>query len=323
MHIIVGSRRLSIETVVISTLAAIALLLAIASFVIGAEPLLHDFKTIGTDYLLLFAALMLWEVCFRFLRWLFFLRSLGLALQPREALLYYGAGLGMTLTPGRIGETLRLWFIHKRLGIPYRRLAALYVCDRIADATAYLIMLAGASAVTATGLTMSWAPLLILVAVVGGIVHPGLLLGLLGFGYRIAWRGRPTLLWLRRMVRNTANLFRPTIFLPALAIGFIGWCAAPLVLSLALSRLGVDLGVLAAAAIYAASVLTGGATMLPGGLGGTEVAMVGLLVAAGVPLDAAVSATVVTRVTFLWLPVCLGFVILPMALSNVRKSAAA
>jgi len=63
--------------------------------------------------------------------------------------------------------------------------------------------------------------------------------------------------------------------------------------------------------------------MLPGGLGGTEVAMVGLLVAAGAPLDAAVSATVATRITFLWLPVCLGFAMLPAAMRAIRKLAVA
>jgi uncharacterized membrane protein YbhN (UPF0104 family) len=323
MQLTVGSRRLSIEWAAVSTFVAVALLLAVAALLIGADSLLRDLQTLGASFLLLFAALMLWQVGCRFLRWFFLARALGVALLPREALLYYGAGLGMTLTPGRIGETLRLWFIHKRLGIPYRRLAALYAGDRIADAAAYLVMLAAASAVAAQGVTVGWGPLLVLVVIIGGIVHPGLVLGLLGFGYRVARRGRPTLLWLRRVVRNTATLFRPAVFLPALAIGFIGWCAAPLVLSLALSRMGVDLDLMGAAAIYAASALTGGATMLPGGLGGTEVAMVGLLVAAGVPLDAAVSATVATRITFLWLPVTVGFLILPVALSTVRKLAVA
>jgi glycosyltransferase 2 family protein len=323
MQLMIGSRRLSIEAAAISTLVAVAVLLAVAAFVIGAESLLRDLKALGVGFLLLFAALMLWQVGCRFLRWFFLARALGLALRPCEALLFYGAGLGMTLTPGRIGETLRLWFIHQRLGVPYRRLAALYVGDRIADATAYLVMLAAASAITAESPAIAWAPLLVLVAVIGGIVRPELLLGLLGFGCRIARRGRPTLLWLRRVVRNTARLFRPTIFLPALVIGFVGWFAAPLVLSLALSRMGIDLGLIAAAAIYAASALTGGATMLPGGLGGTEVAMVALLVAAGVPLEAAVSATVATRIIFLWLPVALGFLILPLALSSVRKLAVA
>jgi glycosyltransferase 2 family protein len=321
MQLMVGSRRLSIESAVISAVVAIALLLAVAALVVGADSLLRDFETLGLASFVLFAALMLWEVGWRFLRWFFLARALGVVLPLRKALLYYGAGLGMTLTPGRIGETLRLWFVHKHQAMPYRRLAALYVGDRIADATTYLVMVAGASALTAQGVAVTWVPLLVLAAIIGSIVRPALLLGLLGFGYRIARRGRPTLLWLRRVVRNTATLFRPTVFLPAVAIGFIGWCAAPLVLSLALSRMGVELGVVAAAGIYAASALTGGATMLPGGLGGTEVAMVGLLVAADVPLDAAVSATVATRITFLWLPVCLGFLILPVALSNVRKLA--
>jgi uncharacterized membrane protein YbhN (UPF0104 family) len=319
MQLMIGSRRVSVEAAVISAVVAVALLMAAAALVIGADSLLRDLQLLGVASFLLFAALMLWEVGCRFLRWLFLARALGVALSPGEALLYYGAGLGMTLTPGRIGETLRLWFIHKRHGMPYRRLAALYVADRIADATTYLVMLTVAAALSVESPAATWAPLLALLAIIGGIVNPKLLLGLLGLGYGIARRGRPTLLWLRRVVRNTATLFRPAVFLPALAIGFIGWCAAPLVLSLALSRMGVDLGIVAAGAIYAASSLTGGATMLPGGLGGTELAMVGLLIAAGVPLDAAVSATVATRITFLWLPVCLGFLILPLALRNVRK----
>jgi len=319
MQLMIGSRRLSIETAAVSAVVAVALLMAAAALIIGADALLRDLERLGVASFLLFTAMMLWEIGWRFLRWLFLARALGVALRPREALLYYGAGLGMTLTPGRLGETLRLWFIHKRHGMPYRRLAALYVADRIADATTYLVMLTIASLLSVELLAATWAPLLVLAAIIGGIVNPKLLLGLLGFGYGIARRGRQTLLWLRRVVRNTAALFRATVFLPALAMGFVGWCAAPLMLSLALSWMGVELGFVAAGAIYAAAALTGGATMLPGGLGGTEVAMVGLLIAAGVPLDAAVSATVATRIVFLWLPVCLGFLILPFALGSMRR----
>ncbi len=323
MQLIVASRRISLESAVISSLVAVAVLLAVAAFVIGVDSLVGDLQMLGPAVLGLFALLMLWQVGCRFLRWFFLARSLGVAIMPREALLFYGAGLGMTLTPGRIGETLRLWLIQRRFGIPYRRLAALYVADRICDATAYLIMLAVASAAGGQGAAVAWIPLAAIVALTASVFYPRLLLALLGFGYGVARRGRPTMLWLRRLVRNTATLFRPAVFLPALAIGLAGWCAAPLVLSIALSRMGVELALLQAAAIYAASALTGGATMLPGGLGGTEVAMVGLLVAAGVPFDAAVSATVATRITFLWLPVGLGFLILPLALGSVRKLQAA
>ncbi len=42
--------------------------------------------------------------------------------------------------------------------------------------------------------------------------------------------------------------------------------------------------------------------------------MVGLLVAAGVDLNAAIAATAVLRVTTLWFSVGLGFIALPVAL---------
>jgi uncharacterized membrane protein YbhN (UPF0104 family) len=61
--------------------------------------------------------------------------------------------------------------------------------------------------------------------------------------------------------------------------------------------------------------------VLPGGGGGTEAVMVGLLLAAGVPLDAAVTAMLVTRVAFLWLPVALGIAVLPVAIKAARTVA--
>jgi hypothetical protein len=52
------------------------------------------------------------------------------------------AALRMTLTPGRLGEALRLWFLEKRLAVPYRRIAGLCVADRVSGATAYPILFA-------------------------------------------------------------------------------------------------------------------------------------------------------------------------------------
>lgn len=322
MQLAVAPRRSSVEWAVVSTVIAGALLLALAALLVGVGPLVANLRTLGPMFGL-FVLLMFWQVGCRFLRWFFLARCLGVTLAPPEAALYYGAGLGMALTPARIGEMLRLWFIQKRVGIPYRRLAALYVADRAGDASAYLVMLAVATGLRGQGALMTWGPLLVMVAFITAILHPRPFLELMAFGYRLTRRLKRPLVWLRRLIRNTSALFRPMVFLPALAVGVAGWCAAPLVLTLALSRLGIDFDPFYAAAIYAASALTGGATMLPGGGGGTEVAMVALLLAAGVPLDAAVTATVATRITFLWLPVGLGLLVLPVALGRVRRLAAA
>jgi uncharacterized protein (TIRG00374 family) len=63
--------------------------------------------------------------------------------------------------------------------------------------------------------------------------------------------------------------------------------------------------------------------MLPGGIGASDTVLVVLLVAADVPTDAAIAGMIVTRITFLWAPVGLGLVMLPVALRHVRRHAVA
>ena len=113
-------------------------------------------------------------------------------------------------------------------------------------------------------------------------------------------------------------LFRPRLFVPCVGLGVIGWSAGPVALVVALERMDAHLALSNALMVYAAAALTGGSTMLPGGGGTTEAAMVALLLAMGVSLDAAVAATLATRLIFLWLPVGIGFAILPLALRSVR-----
>jgi glycosyltransferase 2 family protein len=313
----VGSRAVSLERVALFTVIPVAAVLAVATLIVGGPSLADNFKRIG-GMLGVFLLLGLWQNAFRFLRWLMFGRRIGVPLGVTDGTLFYAAGCGLTLTPGRIGELLRLWLIEKRFGTPYRRSIALYVADRISDADSYLVLFGSALALRQTGMGIGWAALVIVAAVNLCLFFPQPALGALGALYRVTRRGKKLLVRVRRLVRNCAGLFKPAVFLPGLALGVVGWGAVPVVLVLALGRLGIDLAFPTAMMICAAASLTGGSTMLPGGGGSTEAAMVLLLHASGVPLDAAVTATIATRLAFLWLPVGLGLVALPVALRAVR-----
>lgn len=321
-------RPLSIQWAVIYVAVSLAAVLAVSAFVIGVDALADNLGKFTPNLFLICLLLMTWQVGCRFARWYFFARNLGVPMGPGEAVLYYGAGFGVAVTPGRLGELLRLWFLERRFAIPYRRLAGLYVADRLSDATAYLVLLA-VGAMTARHLyPVAWvtmlAPILLALAVV--TPRPGLLAIDVLYGLvrgRFAGRGRKMFAWLRRAIRNMSILFRPRVYLAGLLIGTIGWCAAPLVLSLSLAQLGISLSPFLAAAIYAAGALAGGASMLPGGVGASDTVLVVLLVAADVPIDAAIASMIVTRITFLWTPVGLGLVVLPVALRHVRRRAAA
>lgn len=308
----------AIEWTLVSAAAFLAVVLAVATFLVGFESLKSHLGKLDPATLGICLVLLVWQLGCRFLRWFWYARCLGLKISPREAALYYAAGLGMTLTPGRLGEVLRLWFLQKRFAVPYRRIAGLYVADRLSDAVGYLILLAVGSTVLAAGPPIAAGALLLIVALTGAIVYPRPIVALLTAGYAVVRKGRKLLLWLRRAIRNTSALLQPHVFLPGLAIGTIGWFGPPGVLTVSLSQMGVSFDPLLATAIYSAAALVGGATMMPGGGGSTEAVMVSLLTAADVPLDAALSAMIVTRVTFLWLPVGLGIAVLPVAMKAAR-----
>jgi uncharacterized protein (TIRG00374 family) len=98
------------------------------------------------------------------------------------------------------------------------------------------------------------------------------------------------------------------------AIGAAGYFAVGVALSLILHSLGVDIELHRVMFIVALSLLAGGLSMMPGGLGGTDVTMFVLLVEAGAPADMAFVATVTIRIGHLWFAVLIGLAALPVAL---------
>jgi uncharacterized protein (TIRG00374 family) len=320
VRIVASVRPPSIEWAVISVAVTLVVVFAVSAFVIGFDALIGSLRKFDPATLGIFFVLMVWQVGCRFLRWFLYARCLGLKIAPHEAFLYYAAALGMTLTPGRLGEALRLWFLEKRFAVPYRRIVGLYVADRVSDATAYLILLAVGLAANQHGSPIAWGSLLLTATVIVLIMNPRPIIALLNAIYAFMRRGRKLVVWLRRAIRNTSTLFQPRVFLPGVAIGTVGWFAAPAVLTVSLSKMGVGFDLFHAMVIYAAAALAGGSTMMPGGGGATETVLVVLLTRSDVPLDAAISAMIVTRMMFLWLPVGLGTLLLPVAMKMVRTA---
>jgi uncharacterized protein (TIRG00374 family) len=319
LPVLVGSRWVSIERLAVMAVIPVGGVLAAATLLVGGQSLAENLGRIGVAAVPLFLLAALWQNGFRFLRWWLFARGIGIRMGVYDGALLYAAGCSMALTPGRIGEMLRLWLIEKRFGTPYRRSAGLYVADRVADADAYLLLVGIAVALGRPAPGLAWSVLGVVLVVNLCLLFPRLTLDGLGLVYKMIRRCRRPLVWLRRVVRNSAALFRPTRFLPGLALGVVAWSAVPVVLVFALGCMGIELGLPRAMIVCAAASLIGGSTMLPGGGGGTEAAMILLLRAADVPLDAAVAATIATRITFLWLPVGGGLLTLPIAMRAVRR----
>lgn len=265
-------------------------------------------------------ALSLVNYLIRGARWHLLARRLGLQVALRHSVLHFVGGFAMTITPGRVGELVRLRWITRMTGWPVERVTPLPLADRAFDLAAMGLVLGVAIAVSGTG-GAGAAPIAAL-AVGAAIVvtRPALLVTLVETLFAIARRWPRPFARLRQAARSM-GLFSPLdIAGPALILSAIGWMAEGVALFLLMQWMGADITLATATVIFLFSTLAGGLTGAPGGLGGAEAAMVVLLSMNGVPLHVALAATAVIRITTLWYAIGLGVLTFPIAEKLSRKA---
>lgn len=256
----------------------------------------------------------------RGMRWHLFANRLGLATSFLRNMLHFLGGFAMSVTPGRVGELVRMRWLRRETGWSFEKTAPLVLVDRAADLAAMAILLALSLALSTTGLKggLPVAILAILAAVIA--TRPKLLRAVAGVGHVLTRRTFPRLFArVRRAALSLSAFTSPTVLLTAGLFGAVGWFAEGYAFYLLLGWLGADVGLWSAIGIFIFATLAGGLTGAPGGLGGAEAAMVALLALDGVPMEIAVPATLVIRVTTLWFAILIGLAVFPVAENRSKK----
>ena len=130
---------------VIALMCFVALASLVAVFSTGSNILVHLSKL---DTLLISGMLILSLTSYglRTTRWLLLSRALDIQVPLSVNSLYYVAGFSMGVTPGKLGEFLRIWLLKRGHGYRYERSLSLLVADRLSDVFAIaLICLVGVS----------------------------------------------------------------------------------------------------------------------------------------------------------------------------------
>ena len=110
---------------------------------------------------------------------------------------------------------------------------------------------------------------------------------------------------------RTLVTIRPLVLTSLISVP--AWLCECIGFWLVLKAMGIsDLGLLHASGIYALAAVIGALSMLPGGLGATEITITGLLTAGGAPKAQAVASTLVIRAATLWYAVLVGIIFLGM-----------
>ncbi len=255
----------------------------------------------------------------RGLRWHLFARRLGLPTRLSQNLCHFWGGFAMIVTPGRVGEVIRMRWIKRETGWSIERTAPMVLVDRASDLVAMGLLLGLSVALSSSSVAMA-LPVAIL-ALFGAFVvtRPQLLSGLANGFYRATGRLARLMGRLRTAARSLGRFSHPWMLLLATGLGLAGWLAEGWAFHLLMGWMGYDIGLWKATLIFIFSTLAGGLTGAPGGLGGAEGAMVALLLVEGVPFEAALPATAVIRVTTLWFAIAIGLFTFPIAERNSLK----
>ncbi len=258
-------------------------------------------------------ALSLVNYGFRGLRWHLFARRLGLPTGLVQDLRHFLGGFAMSVTPGRVGELIRMRWLRRETGWAVERTAPMVLMDRASDLVAMSLILALAISLSATGIAGA-VPVTLLALIAAYVAtRPNLMAGLAHWSYRITGLAPRLFARIRAAARSLARFSDARTLAFAAALGLIGWMAEGYAFYVLLMWMGADVGLWAAIAIFVFSSLAGGLTGAPGGVGGAEAAMIGLLMTQHVPLEMSLPATLIIRVTTLWFAIGIGLAIFPFA----------
>ncbi|MEN8208237.1 MAG: lysylphosphatidylglycerol synthase transmembrane domain-containing protein [Candidatus Fermentibacteria bacterium] len=302
-----------------------SLILAVAVYTIiiflsDAKEAGNAISGISLFWIPLFLSLSLLNYLLRFFKWHYFLGRIDLYIPPKESLAVFIAGFSMTVTPGKLGELLKCYLLKERRNIPVSRTSPVVVAERITDLISMIfIAIIGLALVQHRGA---------MVAIGAGIVFVfaimifllwekafGFLTGLLCRVKKVAkHRGS-----FEKFHRNCSSLLDLKSLLISVPLGILSWGAEALVLCLVSISLGIEPGLSVGLALLAhsAGTIAGAVSMIPGGLGLTELTIGAILLSAMPESDAAVT-TLIMRFATLWFAVLLGVIVLGVIKRKTR-----
>lgn len=291
-------------------LAAVAGYLGLTWWFGGADTVAAA-RRIGLPWVVAGLGLTMANFAIRAIRWHFLLRAMGHHVPPSVNGAVYLAGIGLSATPGKVGETVRAAFL-VRHGVPVGTSLAAFLADRLSDVQAVLLLallpMAWAGRWGDAGL-LRWAVVLALVAVAPTVAMwivrsrhwPRLLAAL---SRRRALRGPSD--WLNRGAEDFIRLWRPGVAWWSVGASFLAYGLQAAIFAGMVGQVAPEVGALTSTGIFAAATLAGAASFIPGGVGAMELALVLLLQQQGVDGASALACALCLRAVTFWFGLVLG-----------------
>lgn len=287
------------------SLAIAALIGVIFSLYANTAQLKDAFSTFSYEILPLVVSFSLLNYLIRFARWEYYLHALKIELSRSESLGIFMSSLSMSVTPGKMGEVVKSYFLKSLHSIPISKSAPIVLAERITDILALLtISMIGAY-------TIGYEKRIIII--IGVVFLAGIAvissrsasMKIIKLAEKIPFTAK----WIKHIetaYESSRTMLSGKTLVISTILGLCAWSSECMGFFFVLDGLNVHLKVFSAGFIYAFSTIVGAISFLPGGLGATETSLAGLLILAKIPKGASVAATFIIRAATLWFAVLIG-----------------
>lgn len=274
------------------------------------EKIYQSFHQVGWQGMGLLLGLSLFNYGVRALRYHYLMLVLGDRVPLGLNILYYFSGFALTTTPGKAGESIKAIYL-KKFNVPFSHVIAVLLSERLLDLIAvwFIAML--------SIFHFNEYQLLIIAISIGLTAGTFLLQKPIVSRILYRWSGRTKHQWLSKILDFTSNALEKTgkllnlkSYVIGLGLGVLAWGSEAYGFVVLLQLLGYSLDPVVLASIYAASMLVGALSFLPGGLGGAEITMHFLLLELSVTQADSIAATLVCRIATLWFAVVIGILVI-------------
>jgi len=276
---------------------------------------LYEIQKIDPFFIILIIMMTSASLIIKSIRQFFLLQQINIKISFKDNIIIYLAGLTMVITPGGLGETIKSYFLKKKYDFPVAKTIPIVLAERYYDFIAVF-------------------SIFLIFSIIGGIEQFLILILVLSIVLTIFTiiikninllekvQKKLSKVKLFNFIENSSPEFNNSILylsnkksmIGGGALSFVAWIIDGLALFFVFQAFDQNFDFLSVVVMGFASLLFGVITMIPGGVGVTEVSLVQMLVSSGTDLALATTITIFWRITTIWYVTCIGFIATKFAL---------
>lgn len=242
----------------------------------------------------------------RFIKWNFFLRSIGVHLKLKDNLFVFFSGLGMIITPAKVGEIWKGWLIKDINDESLSKTVPVVIIDRVTDLLGLLILSALGILFYREGayilIILIVLFVLFFIAIKSERISGRLIRILEGRAGKYSKD-------IKTMHQTFEVLVSPKNMTLMSFLSAFAWFFECLALFFVIIGFGQFVNVIISTFIFSFASLAGAVSMIPGGLGVAEATFSGLLQYFGLTSTISVGVAIIIRFGTLWYGAILGFLV--------------